>query len=312
MVDRAQLLPVAHRARRDVRRLHLPRLLDRHRHAGEVHAGAPRHHGRPVPGAAVCRRAAGARLSRRRRARRRRRDRSRARASSTRAPSSRPARASARTRCSGTACHVEEGAVVDGAILWADEPRRPGSVDDGRDPRPPLPRRPRRHRRRPGAVLGDKSVVTDYSQALSGRLTDSTDWTTDATMNPDIFKAYDVRGALPAGDRRGRSREQIGRGFVTLSQARSGLRVSRDMRLSSPSLAAAFIEGALRAGRRRRRLRDDGDRHAVLRRRHATKLDGGAQITASHNPDAVQRHQDGARARRCRSAATPASARSAT
>ena len=33
VVDRAQLLPVAHRAPRDVRRLHLQRLLDRHRHA---------------------------------------------------------------------------------------------------------------------------------------------------------------------------------------------------------------------------------------------------------------------------------------
>ena len=48
VVDRAQLLPVADRARRDVRRLRLSRLLDRHRHAGEVHAGAPRHHGRPL------------------------------------------------------------------------------------------------------------------------------------------------------------------------------------------------------------------------------------------------------------------------
>ena len=48
VVDRAQLLPVADRARRDVHRLRRSRLLDRHRHAGEVHAGAPRHHGRPL------------------------------------------------------------------------------------------------------------------------------------------------------------------------------------------------------------------------------------------------------------------------
>ena len=51
VVDRAQLLSVADRARRNVRRLRLPRLLDRHRHAGEVHAGAPRHHGRPLSSA---------------------------------------------------------------------------------------------------------------------------------------------------------------------------------------------------------------------------------------------------------------------
>ena len=37
VLDRARLLPVAGRARRDVRRLRRPRLLDRHRHAGEVH-----------------------------------------------------------------------------------------------------------------------------------------------------------------------------------------------------------------------------------------------------------------------------------
>ena len=53
--------PSLDRARRDVRRLRLRRLLDRHRHAGEVHAGASRHHGRPLRGGAVratCRRRA--------------------------------------------------------------------------------------------------------------------------------------------------------------------------------------------------------------------------------------------------------------
>ena len=53
VVDRAQLLPVADRARRNVRGLCLRRLLDRHRHAGQVSAGPSRHHGRPLLGAAV-------------------------------------------------------------------------------------------------------------------------------------------------------------------------------------------------------------------------------------------------------------------
>ena len=53
LVDRAQLLPVVHRTRRDVSGLDLSRLLDRYRHAGEIHAGAPRHHGRPLLDAAV-------------------------------------------------------------------------------------------------------------------------------------------------------------------------------------------------------------------------------------------------------------------
>ena len=38
---------------RDVPGVDIPRLLDRHRHAREVHAGAPRHHGRPLLDAAV-------------------------------------------------------------------------------------------------------------------------------------------------------------------------------------------------------------------------------------------------------------------
>ena len=53
LVDRAELLSVAHRARRDVCRLRLRRLLDRHRDAGEIPPGAPRHHGRSLFGAAV-------------------------------------------------------------------------------------------------------------------------------------------------------------------------------------------------------------------------------------------------------------------
>ena len=96
VVDRAQLLPVADRARRDLRRLRLSRLLDRHRHAREVHAGAPRHHGRPLPGGAVRRRARRGAGCRPTRASRRARS-SRGPASSTRARSSRPARASAPT-----------------------------------------------------------------------------------------------------------------------------------------------------------------------------------------------------------------------
>ena len=108
LVDRAQLLPVADRARRDLRRLRPQRLLDRHRHAGEVHAGPSRHHGRPLLGAAVRRHAAGGvglagRAGRggRRTARpvlhRRRRGRQGR------------ARGSCPTRCIGRQTHVDEG-----------------------------------------------------------------------------------------------------------------------------------------------------------------------------------------------------------
>ena len=65
------------------------------------------------------------------------------------------------------------------------------------------------------------------------------------------------------------------------------------MRLSSPSVAAAFIEGARAQGADvvdYGMMGTDMLYFAVARDGH----DGGAQITASHNPEAIQRHQDGA------------------
>jgi phosphomannomutase len=101
------------------------------------------------------------------------------------------------------------------------------------------------------------------------------------SVNPEIFKAYDVRGVYP-DEINEEVAYQIGRGFVAYLGA-NRIAVSRDMRLSSPSLAKAFIDGA----------RDQGSTvvdyglmgtdmmyFAVARDGH----DGGAQITASHNP----------------------------
>jgi phosphomannomutase len=100
-------------------------------------------------------------------------------------------------------------------------------------------------------------------------------------VNPAIFKAYDVRGLYPseideqvAGD--------IGRGLATYLEARR-IGVSRDMRLSSPALAEAFIAGALAQGCDVVDLgmqATDVLYFAVA----SADLDGGAQITASHNP----------------------------
>ena len=94
-----QLLSLAHRPTGDLRRVRVRRLLDRHRHAGEVSAGASRHHGRPVSHAAlrVCTRH---RVGLSTGARRGRRAHRGARASSTRGRSSKPVRASARTASS--------------------------------------------------------------------------------------------------------------------------------------------------------------------------------------------------------------------
>ena len=103
------------------------------------------------------------------------------------------------------------------------------------------------------------------------------------TFDPDVFKAYDVRGLYP-GQINEPLAELIGRGFVAHLGARR-IAVSRDMRLSSPSLARAFIAGATAQGADVvdiGLMGTDQLYFAVARE----DLDGGAQITASHNPKA--------------------------
>jgi phosphomannomutase len=101
------------------------------------------------------------------------------------------------------------------------------------------------------------------------------------SISPDIFKAYDVRGLYPQEINEDAAR-LIGRGFVAYLGARR-IALSHDMRLSSPALAAAFRDGALEQGAD---VVDYGLAatdmlyFGVVRDR----LDGGAQITASHNP----------------------------
>jgi len=100
-------------------------------------------------------------------------------------------------------------------------------------------------------------------------------------INRGIFKAYDIRGLYPGEINEDVARE-IGRGFVTYLEA-TNIGVSRDMRLSSPALAAAFIEGALSQGANVTdygMLPTDMLYYAVV----SDGLEGGAQITASHNP----------------------------
>ena len=100
-------------------------------------------------------------------------------------------------------------------------------------------------------------------------------------INPNIFKAYDVRGLYPE-EVNEEAAHLIGRGFVAYLNA-SRIAVSRDMRLSSPSMAAAFIEGARLQGADvvdYGMMGTDMLYFAVARDGH----DGGVQITASHNP----------------------------
>ena len=100
-------------------------------------------------------------------------------------------------------------------------------------------------------------------------------------VDPTIFKAYDIRGVYPDQLQEGIARS-IGRAFVVYLEAKR-IAVARDMRLSSPSLAAAFIDGARDQGADvvdLGMLGTDMLYYAVAR----DDLDGGAMITASHNP----------------------------
>ncbi|PYP35668.1 MAG: phosphomannomutase/phosphoglucomutase [Gemmatimonadetes bacterium] len=66
------------------------------------------------------------------------------------------------------------------------------------------------------------------------------------SLNADIFKAYDVRGVYPSEINEDAARA-IGAAFSAYLEAKR-IAVGRDMRLSSPALAAAFIDGATSRG----------------------------------------------------------------
>jgi phosphomannomutase len=100
-------------------------------------------------------------------------------------------------------------------------------------------------------------------------------------FDPTIFKAYDVRGVYPQEVNEDIARA-IGQAFVSYLEAKR-IAVGRDMRLSSPSLAAAFIDGATLQGADvvdYGMIPTDMLYFAVARDGH----DGGVEVTASHNP----------------------------
>jgi phosphomannomutase len=100
-------------------------------------------------------------------------------------------------------------------------------------------------------------------------------------IKTDIFKAYDIRGLYPSEINEEVAR-QIGRGFVAYLGAKR-IGISRDMRLSSPGIAAAFMQGAREQGAD---ITDYGMLATDMMYFGVVKdeLEGGAQITASHNP----------------------------
>ncbi len=106
-------------------------------------------------------------------------------------------------------------------------------------------------------------------------------------MDASIFKAYDIRGIYPNElDEAGA--EQIGRSFAGRLREDYPARdiriaIGRDSRLSSPQLHAAFVRGVLAGGVS---IDDLGQVPSELVYFAVGKFgyDGGAVVTASHNP----------------------------
>ena len=100
-------------------------------------------------------------------------------------------------------------------------------------------------------------------------------------LDPTVFKAYDVRGVYPTQlDEEGGY--AIGRAYVEQFEP-AQIAVGRDMRISSPSMAEATIKGAVEGGAE---VVDIGlvGTEMLYFAVGELGLDGGIQVTASHNP----------------------------
>jgi phosphomannomutase len=112
-----------------------------------------------------------------------------------------------------------------------------------------------------------------------------------ATVNPDIFKAYDVRG-IHGRDLDSDGAYQLGRafarvisGFADRPVADLRLGLGRDMRLSAPEMAASYARGIAAEGAH---VLDAGQvgTEMLYYLVGSRELDGGLMCTASHNPKA--------------------------
>jgi phosphomannomutase len=109
--------------------------------------------------------------------------------------------------------------------------------------------------------------------------------------SPEIFKAYDVRG-IHGEQMDGDTAFVLGRAFARLlGQLRGkptenlGIGLGRDMRLTAPEMAGRFAEGIMEEGCH---VLDAGEigTEVLYFLVGSHSLDGGAMVTASHNPKA--------------------------
>lgn len=112
-----------------------------------------------------------------------------------------------------------------------------------------------------------------------------------STINPEVFKAYDVRGIFGT-DLDAVGARAIGAAFAHVISRFAGKPVSelrlglgRDMRLSAPEMAAAYAAGMAEAGAH---VLDAGmvGTEMLYFLVGSRELDGGLMCTASHNPSA--------------------------
>jgi phosphomannomutase len=99
-------------------------------------------------------------------------------------------------------------------------------------------------------------------------------------LNPDIFKAYDIRGVFPS-DLDEQIAYSIGRAFVTLLQVKDVV-VGRDMRLSSPKIFDALTRGLMAQGADVASIGMVGTDQFYYACASLEKP--GIMVTASHNP----------------------------
>ena len=103
-------------------------------------------------------------------------------------------------------------------------------------------------------------------------------------MNPNIFREYDIRGRVPEELNR-ETAYRLGQCFGAYYQGLGAKRISlgRDCRLSSPELRQGVMEGMMDAGIH---VKEVGMVPTPLLyfSLHHLDVDGGVQITGSHNP----------------------------
>ena len=103
------------------------------------------------------------------------------------------------------------------------------------------------------------------------------------SINPTIFKAYDIRGIVPASVNEAMA-EALGRAFgtVAMGQGERCVAVGRDGRLSGPALVAALVRGLMATGLE---VIDVGMvTTPMLYFAASTLCKSGIQVTGSHNP----------------------------